>query len=79
MFERLKDRLMKSYKNFAFSQPYQHAMFNESCVVECPRWSYPDRIAALGPLTVQHLKEFRVALLGRAKVWCSQLAYFSNR
>jgi insulysin len=68
MFERLKDALVKTYSNFAYNQPYQHAMFNESLVVETPRWNYPDRIAALLPLTVQNLRDFKTSLLGRANL-----------
>jgi hypothetical protein len=54
--------------NFAFAQPYQHALFHESLLLEAPRWDYPSRLAALAPLTVADLQAFQKTLLGRLKV-----------
>ena len=58
----------RSYLNFAFAQPYQHALFHESLLLEAPRWDYPSRLAALAPLTVADLQAFQETLLGRLKV-----------
>ena len=58
VFERLKDKYGKSLLNFAFAQPYQHALFNSASCLELPKWSHGDRIAALEPLTVDELRLF---------------------
>jgi len=59
---------IRSYLNFAYAQPYQHALLHESLVLEVPRWDYDSRIEALLPLTVADLKAFQGVLLGRLKV-----------
>merc|ERR1712185_47891 len=71
VFLRLKDKFGKSLRNFAFAQPYQHAIFNSASSLELPKWSHADRIAALDSLTVADLRAFAVGqLLGRLKVEC---------
>jgi len=62
------DDYIRSYLNFAYAQPYQHAILHESLVMEAPRWDYASRIEALVPLTVDDLKAFQGVLLGRLKV-----------
>ena len=71
MFERLKDKFGKNLRNFAFAQPYQHALFNTSLCLELPKWNHADRIAALDSISVKDLRAFSSGpLLGRLKVEC---------
>ncbi|TMW67996.1 hypothetical protein Poli38472_007668 [Pythium oligandrum] len=52
MFERIKDRTKRLYENFFLEEPYQHAVYASSLILEASRWSVEEKIEAIEQLTL---------------------------
>jgi len=68
VFDRMKDKVEKSLRNFSYSQPYQQAMTNTALCTESPRWQVQDRVEALTHVSLQDLEHFANHVLRRAVV-----------
>uniref|UniRef100_K3W5F3 Insulin-degrading enzyme n=1 Tax=Globisporangium ultimum (strain ATCC 200006 / CBS 805.95 / DAOM BR144) TaxID=431595 RepID=K3W5F3_GLOUD len=55
IFERVKDRTKRMYENFFLEEPYQHAVYGSSLLLESAKWSVEDKIQAIQCLTVRDL------------------------
>ena len=65
LFLRIKDKLTKTYKNFLFSQPYQHAFYAADICLENAKWTIEDKIIALADIDLPSLEAFHARLLSR--------------
>uniref|UniRef100_A0A7S0CBY0 Peptidase M16 middle/third domain-containing protein n=1 Tax=Proboscia inermis TaxID=420281 RepID=A0A7S0CBY0_9STRA len=65
LFERIRDKTAKSYHNFLFSQPYQHAFYGGEQCFDPMVWSIDDKKIALAELTMSDLVDFHKRLLSR--------------
>ncbi|CAN0499175.1 unnamed protein product, partial [Ectocarpus sp. 12 AP-2014] len=65
LFQRMRQKLLKKYKNEQFNTPYQHAVSATQCCMEVPRWNNDDRLKAMeGPgITVPAMLAFVPRLL----------------
>jgi len=63
LFERIKDKLMKQYQNFSFSQPYQHAFYAADLCLDSCKWSIEDRMSSLESITMNDVIAFSTRLL----------------
>eukprot|EP00752_Nemacystus_decipiens_P012492 g11064.t1 len=66
LFQRVREMLLKGYKNHMFRAPYSHAMNATTSCLEVPNWSNDDKIKAMegGDITVSAMLEFIPRLLG---------------
>lgn len=58
VFARVKDRTQRQYANFFRDEPYQHAVYNASLLLEASKWSVEDKAAACARLTLRDLTAF---------------------
>lgn len=58
VFERVKDRTKRMYENFFLEEPYQHAVYGSSLLLESAKWSVEDKVQAIQHLTVRDLAMF---------------------
>mmetsp|Transcript_33829 Transcript_33829/g.66784 ORF Transcript_33829/g.66784 Transcript_33829/m.66784 type:complete len:1007 (-) Transcript_33829:91-3111(-) len=65
LFERIKDKTSKQFKNFYFKQPYQHAVYGADICMEEKKWTIQEKIDALPDLTIDDLKEFSERFLSK--------------
>mgnify|MGYP000728270637 CR=1 FL=1 len=65
-FLRLKEQLVRVYKNKRFVQPYQRCMLGMDDCMLAPRWNYEDRHAALVPITQTRFELFSRSLFDNA-------------
>jgi len=65
LFQRVKEKTVKLYQNFLFSQPYQHAMKAAGLCLELSKWSIEEKMQALDTLTLQDFIAFSRRLLSR--------------
>ncbi|CBJ49276.1 conserved unknown protein [Ectocarpus siliculosus] len=65
LFQRMRQKLLKRYKNEQFNTPYQHAVSATQSCMEVPRWNNEDRLKAMeGPgITVPAMLAFVPRLL----------------
>jgi insulysin len=66
-FGKIRDQLERDFANFQKEQPYEHAMYNISFLLESPRWHVDDYLSCLrdGSVTVAAVEAFVPVLLGR--------------
>jgi insulysin len=65
LFDRVKDKISKEYKNFFFAQPYQHAFYAGDLCLEATKWSIHDKVAALEGINMQDVRDFSHRVLSR--------------
>ena len=53
VFERIKDKTTRAYKNFSQEQPYQHAAYDSGYMLENARWHNRDKLAAIADLSME--------------------------
>jgi secreted Zn-dependent insulinase-like peptidase len=58
LFERMKEKLVRSYYNFIFSQPYVHCSTATMLCLEEPRWSQMDKYRAAKHTSLQLFSAF---------------------
>lgn len=58
IFERVKDRTKRMYENFFLEEPYQHAVYSSSLLLESAKWSVEDKIQAIQRLTIRDLSMY---------------------
>jgi len=68
LFQRVKDKIAKSYQNFVSAQPYQHAINAGDICLEANKWSIEERLDALEGLALQDVISFSHRLLSRFDV-----------
>lgn len=66
-FEMIRDSVERDCLNFDKSQPYSHAMYNVTCLLEHPRWLVKDYLKKLsdGSVTLQALSDYAKAVQER--------------
>lgn len=72
-FEMIRDQILRDHQNFEKSQPYSHAMYAITYMVETPRWHIVhDCIPCLrdGSISIDSLNAFVPQLLSRMHVVC---------
>ena len=65
-FQRIKERLKRSYKNKKFIQPYQKCMLGMDECLLAPRWDYDARLSRLSTLTQGDFERFSASLFESA-------------
>jgi insulysin len=65
LFDRVKDKVSKEYKNFYFAQPYQHAFYAGDLCLEATKWSIEDKAAALESINMEDVTDFSRRVLSR--------------
>jgi len=65
LFERVKDKVSKQYKNFMFAQPYQHAFYAADLLLESTKWTIEDKMSALDSIEMCDVLDFSRRILGR--------------
>ncbi|TYZ68896.1 hypothetical protein PybrP1_010965 [[Pythium] brassicae (nom. inval.)] len=58
VFARVQDRTQRLYANFFREEPYQHAVYSASLLLEAAKWSVEDKAAAAAQLTARDLAAF---------------------
>jgi insulysin len=66
-FDRVKDDLVRHYKNWDMDAPYQHAMDTVRCALEETQWTPYDKLKAIGPITPADIQAHVKAL--QAQFW----------
>ncbi|RHY90656.1 hypothetical protein DYB35_009446 [Aphanomyces astaci] len=61
-FHRLKDKTKRSYDNFERDDPYKHALYFSSCLLEDTKWMVAEKAAAIAHVTRADLMEHAAAL-----------------
>ncbi|EST05004.1 Peptidase M16, N-terminal [Kalmanozyma brasiliensis GHG001] len=64
-FELVKDRVMRSYQNFAIEEPYRHATYYTTYLLQEKMWTPPEKLRELEQLTVAEVQAFLPDLLQR--------------
>ncbi|RIB06084.1 Metalloenzyme, LuxS/M16 peptidase-like protein [Gigaspora rosea] len=57
-FEKVKERLQRSYKNTFLDPPHQHATYYLSCLTQDQMWTNKEKLDALENITEQDIKVF---------------------
>ena len=63
LLERMKDKILKSFRSFTFQQPYQHAFYGADLCLETSKWTIDDKIAALERVTIEDMRNYSRRLL----------------
>ncbi|KAJ1414617.1 Metalloenzyme, LuxS/M16 peptidase-like protein, partial [Ochromonadaceae sp. CCMP2298] len=67
LFERMKERALRGFKNFLFWQPYYHAIVGSLTCMEEVRFSPPEKHAALTAATLQDFTAFLHSLVQKMR------------
>lgn len=68
LFQRVKEKQLRSLKNALFSQPYYHCILGGLLCLEEPRWSAAEKYEALQHATLDGFLVFANQFLAQAKV-----------
>ena len=68
LFQRIKEKQLRSLKNTLFSQPYYHCILGGLLCLEEPRWSNPEKYTALQTATLEGFHVFAGQFLAQAKL-----------
>lgn len=63
IYLRVKERLLRGYFNFVFSQPYNHCVTGSVVCMEDPRWTNPEKHRALSSATFEDFISFSSNLM----------------
>ena len=66
-FTRVKEKVLRSYYNFKFGQPYYHCLLGFAVCLEDPRWSSEEKYAALSGATLADFHSFSAQLVRHMK------------
>ncbi|OQS04220.1 insulin-degrading-like enzyme, metalloprotease family M16A [Thraustotheca clavata] len=55
-FQRIHDKTKRSYENFEREDPYKHALYFSTCVLEDTKWTVAEKAAAIQYVTLDDLK-----------------------
>ncbi|EZA60071.1 insulin-degrading enzyme isoform X2 [Ooceraea biroi] len=69
-FEILKENYIRSLKNFAAEQPYQHAVYYLAVLLAEQVWTKDELLEATAHLTVDKVQQFTLQLLSKVHVEC---------
>lgn len=69
-FKVLKEKYIRSLKNFVAEQPYQHAVYYLAVLLAEQVWSKEELLEATAHLTVDKVKQFIMQLLSKVHVEC---------
>lgn len=58
LFQRVKEKVLRNYKNSLFMQPYYHCILANYCCLESPRWSYLEKYSALKDISINTFQMF---------------------
>lgn len=64
-FELVKDRVKRSYQNFAIEEPYRHATFYTTYLLQEKMWTPQEKLCELEQLNVDEVQQFLPDLLQR--------------
>eukprot|EP00899_Mesostigma_viride_P018660 jgi/Mesvir1/26796/Mv20563-RA.1 len=64
-FQIVQDKLKKDYQNFRFQQPYQHAMYTTSVLLEQGRWHVNEYLQVIDRLKAADLGSLYARMMGR--------------
>jgi insulysin len=64
-FDMVRDQTERRWANFAMAQPYRHAMYNYTKLVDIPRWHINDLLSIIrdGSITANSVRDFVPKLL----------------
>lgn len=68
LFQRVKDCMVRSYKNQLFSQPYYHSMLATHQCLEEPRWGIFEKLHALELVNPTSLQAFAQQFLSQIRI-----------
>uniref|UniRef100_A0A1Y1LI14 Insulin-degrading enzyme n=1 Tax=Photinus pyralis TaxID=7054 RepID=A0A1Y1LI14_PHOPY len=69
-FEIFKENYIRTLKNFAAEQPYQHAVYYLTVLLTEHSWTKRELLAATEELTIEKLKEFIPQMLSKMHIEC---------
>ncbi|GAB5368156.1 hypothetical protein AAMO2058_001294300 [Amorphochlora amoebiformis] len=78
VFDRLKERCVRSYMNFMKQQPYRHALSNQARTMELRKWDPMSKIEEAKAVTLKDLKEFAKDLLDYVDLECLGFGNFTE-
>lgn len=64
-FELVQDRVKRSYQNFAIEEPYRHATYYTTYLLQDKMWTPQEKLRELEQLTVAEVQQFLPELLQR--------------
>ncbi|OQR96462.1 insulin-degrading-like enzyme, metalloprotease family M16A [Achlya hypogyna] len=67
-FARLHDKTARSYDNFAREDPYKHAVYFATVVLEDVKWTLADKAAAVAHVTLEDLRQHAAGLFRQVYV-----------
>ncbi|GBG72511.1 hypothetical protein CBR_g12082 [Chara braunii] len=69
-FDILKEKVNKDFQNFKYEQPYQHALYTASVILEHKRWHMHEYLAVIPDLEAEDLCALFPKLLSRMFLEC---------
>ncbi|EQC24990.1 hypothetical protein SDRG_17125 [Saprolegnia diclina VS20] len=67
-FTRIHDKTKRSYDNFEREDPYKHALYFSTCVLEATKWTVAEKAAAIAHVTMADLRHHAATLFRQAYV-----------
>nr|KAJ3423186.1 Insulinase (Peptidase M16) [Polyrhizophydium stewartii] len=67
-FARIKERLAKSYKNFAIEAPHSHAIYYITLITQQRLFTHAEKLAVLGDITAADVQAFAPKLIERLHI-----------
>eukprot|EP01034_Spumella_vulgaris_P021908 gene21909-27985_t len=67
LYDRLREKALRTYKNYVFWQPYYHCIANSLNCLEDPRWSHAEKYTALKASSIADFISFVATFLRSLK------------
>lgn len=67
-FERIRDQVEKSFKNFAMEQPYRHCISKLGAMTEQPTWTVEEQLAEMPNITADETRAFARSMFSKTFV-----------